>query len=78
MLETLLVLEYNLQQYKCPQLFIQFKLGLREALTSQQGIVFQLPTDQSTHDIERYLKKYYFQYQLKQQHHLLTVEPKRV
>lgn len=72
------MLEYNLQQYKCPQLFIQFKLGLREALSNQQGVFFQLPVNQSTHDIERYLKKYHFQYQLEQQHHLLTVESKRV
>lgn len=72
------MLKYDLQQYKCPQLFIQFKLGLREALSNQQKIMFQLPTNESTQDIERYLNKYHFQYQLEQSHYLLTVEPKCV
>ncbi len=72
------MLRYDLQQYKCPQLFIQFKLGLREALSNHQRVAFQLPVNEPIQDIERYLNKYHFQYQLKQSHYLLTVEAKRV
>lgn len=51
------MLELDLRAYKCPQQFIQFKLGLREAISLNQTITFNISSEQNTDDIERYLQK---------------------
>jgi TusA-related sulfurtransferase len=51
------MLELDLRAYKCPQQFIQFKLGLREAISLNQTITFNISREQNTDDIERYLQK---------------------
>lgn len=72
------MLHQDLRSYRCPQQFIQFKLGLREALSKQQAITFTIASDESVDDIERFLKKYAYSYNLDKQHGLLLVEPLRV
>jgi len=72
------MLHQDLRSYRCPQQFIQFKLGLREALSTRQAITFSVNSDESTGDIERYLKKYAYSYNLDKQQGLLLVEPLRV
>lgn len=72
------MLHQDLRSYRCPQQFIQFKLGLREALSTRQAITFSVNNDESMDDIERYLKKYAYSYNLDKQQGLLLVEPLRV
>ena len=72
------MLHQDLRIYICPQQFIQFKLGLREALSKQQAITFTIVSDESVDDIERFLKKYAYSYNLDKQQGLLLVEPLRV
>lgn len=72
------MLELNLRTYKCPQQFIQFKLGLRDAISSKQTIIFIISSEQNTDDIERYLQKKAYYYKLNKQQGLLLVEPLRV
>jgi len=72
------MLHQDLRIYRCPQQFIQFKLGLREALSKQQAITFTIASDESVDDIERFLKKYAYSYSLDKQQGLLLVEPLRV
>ena len=72
------MLEQDLREFKCPQQFIQFKLGLKQANLNQQSIKSTLTLAQSTSDIERFLQKYNYHYQLQKQLGLLMVEPRRV
>ena len=72
------MLHQDLRIYRCPQQFIQFKLGLREALSKQQAITFTIASDESVDDIKRFLKKYAYSYNLDKQQGLLLVEPLRV
>jgi len=72
------MLEQDLREFKCPQQFIQFKLGLKQANLNQQSIKFILMLAQSTSDIERFLQKHNYHYQLQKQLGLLMVEPHRV
>ncbi|MCK8129985.1 hypothetical protein AWH60_00275 [Pseudoalteromonas haloplanktis] len=72
------MLELDLRAYKCPQQFIQFKLGLREAISLNQAITFNISSEQNTDDIERYLQKKMYYYKLNKQQALLLVEPLRV
>ncbi|CAD2224967.1 conserved hypothetical protein [Pseudoalteromonas sp. 3J6] len=72
------MLELDLRAYKCPQQFIQFKLGLREAISLNQAITFNISREQNTDDIERYLQKKMYYYKLNKQQALLLVEPLRV
>jgi len=72
------MLELDLRAYKCPQQFIQFKLGLREAISLNQAITFNISSEQNTDDIERYLQKKMYYYKLNKQQGLLLVEPLRV
>ncbi|NWL16665.1 hypothetical protein FHG08_13305 [Pseudoalteromonas sp. Scap03] len=72
------MLELDLRAYKCPQQFIQFKLGLREAISLNQTITFNISSEQNTDDIERYLQKKMYYYKLNKQQALLLVEPLRV
>ncbi|MGB1291736.1 MAG: hypothetical protein ACPG5Z_06360 [Pseudoalteromonas sp.] len=72
------MLEQDLRVYKCPQQFIRFKLGLKQANFNQQPIKFTLTLEQSTSDIERFLQKHNYHYQLQKQLGLLMVEPHRV
>ena len=72
------MLHQDLRIYRCPQQFIQFKLGLREALSKQQAITFTIVSDESVDDIEQFLKKYAYSYNLDKQQGLLLVEPLRV
>lgn len=72
------MLELDLRAYKCPQQFIQFKLGLREAISLNQAITFNISSKQNTDDIERYLQKKMYYYKLNKQQALLLVEPLRV
>ncbi|KPH63243.1 hypothetical protein AMS58_13045 [Pseudoalteromonas porphyrae] len=69
------MLKQDLRVFKCPQQFIQFKLGLRQALLAQQTIEFRILEQQPIQDIERFLQKNNYQYKLEQQHGLLIVEP---
>lgn len=69
------MLELNLRTYKCPQQFIQFKLGLRDAISLKQAITFNISQEQNTDDIERYLQKKAYYYKLNKQQGLLLVEP---
>ena len=69
------MLELDLRAYKCPQQFIQFKLGLREAISLNQAITFNISSEQNTDDIERYLQKKMYYYKLNKQQALLLVEP---
>jgi hypothetical protein len=72
------MLEQDLRSYRCPQQFIKFKLGLRRAVLLQQSITFNLNRDEAAGDIERFLKKYSYSYNLNIQLGLLLVEPLRV
>ncbi|MCQ8877136.1 sulfurtransferase TusA family protein [Pseudoalteromonas shioyasakiensis] len=72
------MLEHDLRTFICPQQFIQFKLGLKQANCNKQSIKFILSLEQSTSDIERFLQKHHYQYKLEQQQGLLFVEPLRV
>jgi TusA-related sulfurtransferase len=72
------MLHQDLRSYRCPQQFIQFKLGLREALSTKQVITFSVNSDESMDDIERFFKKYAYSYNLDKQQGLLLVEPLRV
>ncbi len=72
------MLELDLRAYKCPQQFIQFKLGLREAISLNQTITFNISSELNTDDIERYLQKKMYYYKLNKQQALLLVEPLRV
>ncbi|TMP70286.1 hypothetical protein CWB76_11710 [Pseudoalteromonas sp. S1609] len=72
------MLELDLRAYKCPQQFIQFKLGLREAISLNQAITFNISSELNTDDIERYLQKKMYYYKLNKQQALLLVEPLRV
>lgn len=72
------MLHVDLTPYSCPQLFIIFKLGLKNAILLQKAITFQLSVGQNTDDIERYLQKMMFSYKFDKQKKLLVVEPKRV
>lgn len=72
------MLHQDLRSYRCPRQFIQFKLGLREALSKHQAITFTIASDESVDDIERFLKKYAYSYNLDKQQGLLLVEPLRV
>jgi hypothetical protein len=72
------MLKENLRIYKCPQQFIQFKLGLRKASSLKQSIIFSLNNNEDINDIERFLKKNSYRYNLNKQHGLLLVEPLHV
>lgn len=69
------MLHQDLRAYRCPQQFIQFKLGLRKALSSQQTITFKINSDDSLDDIERFLHKNAYNYNVNKQQGLLLVEP---
>ena len=64
--------------YELRALFIQFKLGLRDAISLKQAITFNISQEQNTDDIERYLQKKAYYYKLNKQQGLLLVEPLRV
>lgn len=72
------MLELNLRSYKCPQQFIQFKLGLRNAVSLKQAITFFIDPVESIEDIERFLQKNSYSYRLNKQQGVLLVEPLRV
>ncbi|WP_372763126.1 hypothetical protein [Pseudoalteromonas sp.] len=72
------MLEQNLSAYKCPQQFIQFKLGLRKAISAQQTITFIIAHQQDINDIERFLQKHGYCYNYNKQQGVLLVEPFRV
>jgi hypothetical protein len=72
------MLEQDLSAYRCPQQFIQFKLGLRKAASLQQSILFSINSQQDIDDIQRFLQKYCYCYTLDKQHGVLLVEPLRV
>ena len=72
------MLHQDLRIYKCPQQFIQFKLGIRKALSLQQIITFEINSDDSIDDIERFLQKNAYNYKVNKQQGLLLVEPLRV
>jgi TusA-related sulfurtransferase len=72
------MLEQDLSAYRCPQQFIQFKLGLRKAASLQQSISFTINRQQSIDDIQRFLQKYCYCYTLDKQKGVLLVEPLRV
>jgi TusA-related sulfurtransferase len=72
------MLEHDLRDYRCPQQFIQFKLGLRKAATLNKRISFYINTTDTMTDIERFLKKQCYYYKFDKQRGLLTVEPLRV
>jgi hypothetical protein len=72
------MLKQDLRIYKCPQQFIQFKLGLRKALSLQQSITFSLNMGEAANDIERFLQKNDYNYNLNKQQGLLLVELLRV
>ncbi|MGS0535266.1 hypothetical protein [Pseudoalteromonas sp. SaAl2] len=72
------MLEFDLRTYNCPQQFIQFKLGLKQANCNMRSIKFIFSIEQSTSDIERFLQKHHYQYKLEPQLGLLFVEPLRV
>ncbi|MFY8327261.1 hypothetical protein [Pseudoalteromonas sp. ZZD1] len=72
------MLEHDLRTYNCPQQFIQFKLGLKQANCNKQPIKFIFSLEQTTSDIERFLQKHHYHYKLEPQLGLLFVEPLRV
>ncbi|ASM53569.1 MULTISPECIES: hypothetical protein [Pseudoalteromonas] len=72
------MLEQNLSAYKCPQQFIQFKLGLRKAVSLQQSITFSFNNAENINDIERFLQKHAYCYTLNKRQGMLLVEPLRV
>lgn len=72
------MLEHDLSAYRCPQQFIQFKLGLRKAASLQQSITFTINRQQGMDDIQRFLQKYCYCYTLNKEDGVLIVEPLRV
>ena len=51
------MLECDLKKFKCPQQFVQFKLALRNAQSSNKAITFSINNDESADDITRFLSK---------------------
>ena len=42
------MLTVDLRDYKCPQQFIQFKLGLNKAVSAQQAVTFTFNAAEAT------------------------------
>jgi len=63
----------NLRGYKCPQQFVQFKLGLRRAKSLQQNVTFSFNVNEGINDIERFLTKNAYCYYVDKQNEVLLV-----
>ena len=72
------MLECDLKKFKCPQQFVQFKLALRNAQSSNKAITFSINNDESANDITRFLSKNAYTYKFDQHLGLLLVEPLHV
>lgn len=69
------MLRCDLRQFKCPQQFVQFKLGLKKAQLAKQTVIFAFDVAHSNHDMLRFLDKHHYQYRLDLNLGELTVEP---
>ncbi|GAA61876.1 hypothetical protein P20652_3765 [Pseudoalteromonas sp. BSi20652] len=72
------MLERDLNEFKCPQQFVQFKLALKNAQLSKQRITFVINKSADANDIERFLQKNDYSYNFNKQRGLLLVEPLHV
>ncbi len=69
------MLMIDLRDYKCPQQFIQFKLGLNKAVSVNQPITFTFNTASATDDMQQFLEKYHYDFKIDLELGVLTVEP---
>ena len=72
------MLTVDLRDYKCPQQFIQFKLGLNKAVSAQQAVTFTFNAAEATDDMQRFLEKNHYHFKIDLELGVLTVEPIRV
>ena len=72
------MLTVDLRGYKCPQQFIQFKLGLNKAISVKQPVTFTFNAAEATDDMQRFLEKHHYHFKLDLEFGVLTVEPIRV
>jgi len=65
---VVLMIKFDLTQFQCPQLFVQFKYQLKLVLSdkaqNQDSLVFKVLAESDIKDIERYLKLQNFHYQI--------------
>ncbi|WP_404339342.1 sulfurtransferase TusA family protein [Pseudoalteromonas mariniglutinosa] len=64
----------DLREYQCPQLFVQFKVGLNKALLTKQSIKFMINNKQSIRDIQRFLEKHQYHFEIDLELEILKVE----
>ncbi|GKW52119.1 MULTISPECIES: hypothetical protein [Pseudoalteromonas] len=72
------MLTVDLRGYKCPQQFIQFKLGLNKATSIKQPVTFTFNAAEATDDMQRFLEKHHYHFKIDLELGVLTVEPIRV
>lgn len=72
------MLTVDLRGYKCPQQFIQFKLGLNKAISAQQAVTFTFNAAEATDDMQRFLEKHHYHFKIDLKLGVLIVEPIRV
>ncbi|MAD05253.1 MAG: hypothetical protein CMK65_16745 [Pseudoalteromonas sp.] len=72
------MLTVDLRDYKCPQQFIQFKLGLNKAISVKQPVTFTFNAAEATDDMQRFLEKHHYHFKIDLELGVLTVEPIRV
>ena len=65
----------DLRPFKCPQQFIQFKLGLNKAQSVNQPVTFTFNAEHSSDDMQRFLEKHHYHFEIDLELGVLTVEP---
>ncbi|AXV64855.1 hypothetical protein D0907_05920 [Pseudoalteromonas lipolytica] len=68
----------DLRPFKCPQQFIQFKLGLNKAVSANQSVTFTFNAAESSEDMQRFLEKHHYHFKIDLKLGVLIVEPIRV
>ena len=70
---AVLMIKFDLTQFRCPQLFVQFKYQLKLALSDNghkhDSLVFKILLESDIKDIEKYLKLHNFHYQIQNSSH---------
>ncbi len=58
------MIQFDLTNFQCPQLFVQFKYQLKKALEGNYQVTFKLSPDADAADIESYLDIKQIRYQI--------------
>lgn len=60
------MVECDLSEFVCPQLFVQFKFNLKKMVQNNQSGMFKIARDADIADIERYLAHHHLYYRIEQ------------